>query len=226
MSRFVALMESAAFKDTRKPKAYFTKYLTEQRQRIADKMVKLKDADAEKKQRILTSLIGQCIDLMKAEFSAGTSTADLKKILTSMLLVCGEYKKATYDDLVNLLSLAVVLHGNASKLIASNKQTISSDRLLDYLANATKGNAVWDNTLKLNPVYTALDTVFDSEQPEFALLSYLDGWYKAHSASSWYESHKRDTDTYCGYWSFEAAAVAKLLKLDESAIDSEYYPKF
>jgi len=49
-------------------------------------------------------------------------------------------------------------------------------------------------------------------------------WYKMNREMYWYNSHK-DSDIYFGYWSFESAALVKLLGLDDSILrDNKYYP--
>ena len=51
-------------------------------------------------------------------------------------------------------------------------------------------------------------------------------WYKNHKDAGWYNSHKSKHNTYFGYWSFETAAVVKIMGLDENSfIDCQYYPK-
>jgi hypothetical protein len=51
-------------------------------------------------------------------------------------------------------------------------------------------------------------------------------WYKEHKQCGWYNSHKSKHDTYFGYWSFETAAVVKIMGLDDSSFrDCQYYPK-
>jgi hypothetical protein len=51
-------------------------------------------------------------------------------------------------------------------------------------------------------------------------------WYKNHKDAGWYNSHKSKHDTYFGYWSFETAAVVKIMGLDDSTFrDCPYYPK-
>ncbi|MCV6631682.1 MAG: PoNi-like cognate immunity protein [Flavobacteriaceae bacterium] len=47
-----------------------------------------------------------------------------------------------------------------------------------------------------------------------------------HKHMNLYNSHKSKANIYCGYWSFEAAAVVKIMDLDDSSfIDNQYYPK-
>ncbi|WP_082468447.1 PoNe immunity protein domain-containing protein [Pedobacter sp. R20-19] len=51
-------------------------------------------------------------------------------------------------------------------------------------------------------------------------------WCKNHKDAGWYNSHKSKHDTYFGYWSFETAAVVKIMGLDDASFrDCQYYPK-
>jgi len=51
-------------------------------------------------------------------------------------------------------------------------------------------------------------------------------WYKEHKQTGWYNNHKKPFDSYFGYWSFETAAVVKIMGLDDSSFrDCQYYPK-
>ncbi len=50
------------------------------------------------------------------------------------------------------------------------------------------------------------------------------GFY--HKNMNSYNSHKSRADIYSGYWSYEAAAVVKIMGLDDSSfINNQYYPK-
>jgi hypothetical protein len=51
-------------------------------------------------------------------------------------------------------------------------------------------------------------------------------WYKNHKDAGWYNNHKSKHNVYFGYWSFETAAVVKIMGLDDSSFkDCQYYPK-
>jgi hypothetical protein len=51
-------------------------------------------------------------------------------------------------------------------------------------------------------------------------------WYKNHKDAGWHNSHKSRHDVFYGYWSFETAAVVKIMDLDDTKfIDCQYYPK-
>ncbi len=215
-------------RDNRKDWKYFKRYLEYQYSRIEKKKSKLKDADAEKKQRILVSLTGYELDLLKAEFSVGTSKENLKNSLNEAIKIAEEYNNITYEDMLNLLSLAVMLDDSseAKNLIDKNKEKIDSDRLLKCLAYYIEENKIlWDEKIALRDEFKGLDLVFSSNDKEEKLNSYLKSWYEEHAGYGWYNSHLSDSDTYCGYWSFESAAIAVILGLNDSKLkESEYYP--
>lgn len=51
-------------------------------------------------------------------------------------------------------------------------------------------------------------------------------WYKNHKDAGWYNNHKSHHNVYYGYWSFETAAIVKIMSLDDSNFkDCPYYPK-
>ena len=217
-------------RDSRKGKDYFNAYLDYQYSRIQKKTAKLKECDASKKQRVLLSLVGYETDLLKAEFSVGASNDTLKTLLTSAIDIAKEYDNITYDDLLLLVSLSVSLgvENDAKKLVKKNSLIIEKDRLLKYLATYIEnGKAVWDVNVSLSKEYKLLDEVFSSADKEKALLKYLDNWYINHSEYAWYDSHKKDTDTYCGYWSFETPAIMKIAGITSDVVNkSEFMPIF
>lgn len=217
-------------RDNRKNREYYIKYLDYQYSRIENKVKKLNDSDEEKKQRILVSLTNFEIDLLKAEFSFGATKEKMRLLLIEAINRVTDYKKITYEDLLTLLSMSIFVDANneAKKIINSNRQLINSDRLLTYLSTYIETNRLkWDDKLNLQKDYKGLNVVFENDKKDDALLSYLSSWYENHSEYSWYDSHKKSEDTYCGYWSFESAAIVITLGIDDSKIKkSEFYPSF
>lgn len=219
-------------RDTRKDKAYFEAFLEYQYSRIESKITRLEYANEEKKQRILVSLIGFELDLLKAEFSAGAPKEKLRSLLIRANSIVSEYRNIVYEDLLNLLSLSVMLNLNKrneiNNLIENNKVIIEKDRLLKFIASYLKGEVPkWDNKITLKKEFSELDKVFSEDDKESMMLKYLDTWYEKHSKYGWYNSHQGNLDTYCGYWSFESAAIANILSINESELQiSKYYPIF
>lgn len=215
-------------RDVRKNKSYFENYIEYQRTRIDNKIKKLNDADEAKKQRILVSLTGYEIDLLKAEFSIGATIEKMRTLLYEAIDVVFQYQNITQDDLLTLLSLSIIINEkkNVYKLIENNREMINNNRLLNYLSLYLCENAeMWDNNIFLPHEFDGLNKVFDGHDKVSAMKEYLSNWYDNHSGYAWYNSHLSDSETYCGYWSFEAAAITKILDLKETDIkNSEFYP--
>jgi len=55
-------------------------------------------------------------------------------------------------------------------------------------------------------------------------VEYCDQWYEAFEQAPWHDSHL-DGESYFGYWAFEAAAVAYLYGLDDSAVEHMVFPR-
>lgn len=215
-------------RDKLKDRAYYDSFISLQRERIKKKTAKLNESDGDKRQRVLLSLTGYETDLLKAEFSAGAAKEDLKILLLHAMNIVCEYNNMTYDDLLTFLSLAVILDAekDAEPLIEANRYKIDNDRLLSYISTyIEKKSQVWNLIIPLRKEYEPLNLVFSGTDKETAIKEYLAQWYDAHSEYSWYNSHLRDTDTYCGYWSFESAAVAKIAGVCTDTISiMPYYP--
>lgn len=217
-------------RDTRKEKEYFDKYLDYQYSRIEKKTAKLKNSDESKKQRVLVSLTGYELDLLKAEFSVGATKDNVKALMNRAIKLVSEYANITYEDLLNLISLSIMVrdHSEVAKMIKLHNEKIRNDRLLNYLSMYANDEVpIWDMSIPLKKEFSALDEVMNAEPKEDKLCNYLNNWYENHSDYSWYNSHLRSEDTYCGYWSFESAAIAIILGLNENELKaSEYFPSF
>ncbi|WP_220719450.1 PoNe immunity protein domain-containing protein [Agarivorans litoreus] len=74
---------------------------------------------------------------------------------------------------------------------------------------------------RFNKLYKVIEAE-PAQRPQL-MLAYLEAWYKLEGSP---ELHLMDTDTYKGYWCWEAALVTKLYEIDDSLyIDHQYYPK-
>lgn len=56
------------------------------------------------------------------------------------------------------------------------------------------------------------------------LQDFMKGWYRKMKDTYWYDNHKSKHDVYFGYWCFEAAAVAKMLDIDDT--DLKTHPNY
>lgn len=67
----------------------------------------------------------------------------------------------------------------------------------------------------------------DASKRPALMTKYMDEWYTASRREPYYESHTKGREhSFLGYWSFEAAAVAYVLDIDDASFrDHEFYPK-
>ncbi|MEW4353448.1 PoNe immunity protein domain-containing protein [Streptococcus pneumoniae] len=95
-------------------------------------------------------------------------------------------------------------------LCLSDVQAISTSDLEDLLEN-----------------YNSLFNIYNSStlDKESKIISYLQNWYNQMRETYFYGSHKDTGFFYTGYWSFEIAALVKILNIpDDSFKDHKYYP--
>jgi len=66
----------------------------------------------------------------------------------------------------------------------------------------------------------------DNLDGDFKVRKFLNKeFYQRHKGFSFYDHHKSDNNIYYGYWSFEAGAVVKILRLDDTELKGvKYYP--
>jgi len=76
-------------------------------------------------------------------------------------------------------------------------------------------------------IFDRLYRVYDSEpalQPGY-LQEFVKKWYQSMKHEAFYQSHRSKYQGYSGYWCVEAAATAKMLNIDDSALQkNKYYP--
>ena len=142
-----------------------------------------------------------------------------------------------YDDFIYMLwmiSFGILLEvpldnikSLAKLLDRGNIKNIIYDTLLAY---RLKDRPISPEVGTFKP-YIRLKAVLEEEDKKKAsrlLKQYLQKyWYRNHKNAFFYDTHKvRNGELYDGYWSFESAAIVKVLGLDDSSFrENQYYPK-
>lgn len=217
-------------RDKRKSEDYFNSYIAYQEDRIRKKSAKLSDSegDSAKVGRINQSLLKLKVDMVYAQFSAGADRNKLSNYLEDAQKTASRVISIDYETLLTLLSLSVIMgkKSGSSELIARHSNVVENDKLLNCLAKYIEnGKVIWEGGFMIKGLYDSLDNLANASDKESILNTYLSDWYDAHKDFAWYDSHKNDKDTYVGYWSFESAALAKVMGIDQSKLtDNEYYP--
>ena len=140
-----------------------------------------------------------------------------------------------YVDVLRMVSLGILLEVDKKDLkrlaCAIEKQKIE-DALLDFLLKAC--DIGWNHNTsryeRKNPYAKTAEIIQmalhdkDREKASKRLQQYIEKeWIKGHNDLDFKNAHKEPG--YVGLWSFEAAALAKILGLDDSALkDNNHYP--
>jgi len=184
------------------------------------------------------SLFYYTLSSLQAKYSQGGPVKELIPLLTGAI----DYSTIIWDQsfayvqMVWMLSIGIMLEirdEEFNKLIKLVDADNPNDYLVDMLIRYRKAD--WhseSNEFKFPMPYMKIKKVCDAalsgdkEQAIKDLTSYIDkAWYKGHSDSGWYDSHKSKFNTHEGYWSYESGAIVKIFGLDDSGLkDQQYYP--
>lgn len=217
-------------RDRRKDEAYFEIYIDDQIERIrkkTDKLLSCGDKETGKRARINLSLIHYKMDLLAATYSLGGNRSQLTEQLSSAIETLCELEMSDYETVLNILSFCVMLDCKelGKKVCGWNSSYVNSDKLLRLLSEyLSHGRIVWEGDFIIKKIYDELNEVVDKKD-ENALIIYLVRWYENRSEAAWYDSDKNENDVYVGYWSFESAAIARILRMNETILSRiDVYP--
>ena len=199
-----------------------------------DKLIEEKGEDFTGVRSSYISISMFAFDKVCAQYSRGDSIDDINE--TILKYICYGIKSweetSGFEKLYNILSLSVLV-GIEEDLLLKIKAKIKGesvhDAIVDKMINYLDSTWVIENeSVKYPKRYTLLNDVIegkDNEEKYALLVKYLHKWYGLSSDTAWHDSHKSKHDTYNGYWCFEAGAIAKILKIDDSGLKEEkYYP--
>jgi len=139
-----------------------------------------------------------------------------------------------YDDVISLLSLGVLLNIDKikmDKVISLIDEVEYYDFLITFLLNylhpSEKRNT---NTVNFKTHYPLKKFIELANNNKLEAINYLKlylskTWYKNMKDASWYDTHKSNNCIYTGYWSYESAAISKILLLNDIELKTQqYYP--
>ncbi len=208
-------------RDKLKGEKYFKNFISEDSKRIKkfSHQLKMGKVAEERIFPVKAEVHNLKLGVMIAQYSRGDSVAVLEK---EYLQLVGEWEEVFEADYYNknlkMISLAV-LFGVDSSILERIKLLLQkaniNDWLFDFLLNMGDDEMAEATSDLLFPrSYGLLKKAVYAENKVELLKRYLiEAWY--HRDCGCYEAHKSEQNIYYGYWSFEAGAVAKILKLDD-----------
>lgn len=150
-----------------------------------------------------------------------------------------QYILSAYDEMLWMLSLGYLLNipNDTFKLLADiiDRDKVK-DNLFEFIISAKLKDrqpikeesyrdyfGIPETFAKLREAIKETDK---AKAEKFVKEFITKDWFKKHKDTGWYNSHKSKHNVYFGYWSFEAAAIVKIMGLDDISFrECQYYPK-
>ncbi|MCQ6373256.1 PoNi-like cognate immunity protein, partial [Bacillus cereus] len=166
--------------------------------------------------------LGEAIHTIEGDFD--NALIDLRHI--------GE-NEVGYLNLIWMISLGILLETEKKNLVSLAKlveKENMNDAVIDFLLCASDiGYTKMTNVyFKENPYAKTREIIelaqADKKEASKRLQTYMEKeWFKGHYDYEWKNAHKEPG--YVGYWSFETAAIVKILGLDDTSLkDNNHYP--
>jgi len=179
-----------------------------------------------------------------AKYSRGDEVTAIKSGFTELLermeegwtddksIPNDKYQFDHYYHMITLLSMGVLLEIEASdfaRIVKILDDSGRKDELLEYIiGHVIRDRDEVSGLMYANPFQVLLDVTKEEnkESQTRSLISYLhNAWYKGMRNAYWHENHTSRHDTFFGYWSFDSAAVAKILNLEIASFENlNYFP--
>ncbi|MEH2955562.1 PoNe immunity protein domain-containing protein [Candidatus Merdisoma sp. JLR.KK011] len=173
--------------------------------------------------------------LIRAKYSLGLSCKELEDLYLQALSIVSELGFTTigYVNFLQYFALGILLEVDEDKikdLVKKADEDNLDDFVFDFLVSSygLKRDMISSNYQKENPYKLLAEIVEISFHDKNAAAQKLNEyikkkWLRGHADYGWMNAHKEAG--YVGLWSFEAAAVAKILRLDDSKLeDDNHYP--
>ena len=167
------------------------------------------------------------LGIIIARYSRGDDIACLRSDFVEIYeeWIMSFFPPDAYNENLKMLSLAVLFEIEEN-LIALTKRKMKEKEVKDWLLLFLIGEEQPDLPLLFPDRFQMMKALVEEKETDKPrlLAKYLkENWY--NEKCDCYESHKSSQNIYYGYWSFEAGAIAKILKLDDSNLkDVPYYP--
>lgn len=219
---------------------YFDVFIAEDQNRVTNFSDKLKNGkiDENRIHLVKSKIFELKLGLIIAGYSRGDDPESLKEKYIDLIEDWEDfwspkyYKeivayKNLYYKVLKLISLGILLE--ADRTIAGKIKNVLdkveiNDWLLSFMLSGWNGEIKTDGSgeLLFRESFSILQQVVVEENKIELLSKYLrEEWY--NKVCDCHESHISERYIYYGYWSFEAGAIAKILKLDDAFLKGMYY---
>jgi len=218
-------------RDNRLDAEYFDRYIERKQRSLSEREKDISSGALDLNEYIaFTFLYLDYKYLAFAKYSRGDDPGELVPIAGRLVELSPYTSCSDYRSILDVLCLAVLLELGKPQfdvLAEVYRKHGIVDCLSNFLLHYRIGAVAWkgcrSHTVgRLQRHRKTIEAPTAAEQ-ESLMREYLSVWRSTMTQS---ESHKYpERFAYCGYWSMEAGAVSKVLKLDDKLFrDSPYYP--
>ena len=206
---------------------YFNTFINEDLARVKKFSDKLENGEV-KEDRILpvkSKVHDLKLGIMIAGYSKGDELTLLEEEYLDLLAEWEEvWEPEYYNKNLKMISLGILFQVDRAfvkKVKNMLKKSNINDWLYNFLLDSLDGEQIEVSKEMLFPnTFTTLQRVVYEENKIELLKKYLN-----NEDCGCYEAHKSKQNIYYGYWSFEAGAIAKILKINDTQLrDTQYYP--
>jgi len=225
---------------------HFNNYIERQPKRIERSNERIKDGKVAKDNLLSVYrrqfMIG--FDALVAMYSRGDDVSSIRSQLPALIaamekgwkddkaIPADKYQFDDYVLMLHTISLGVLLDttdDEFKKIVKVLDKSGRKDALLEFLISCKiqhRGNVTEMMYEKPYKAFFAITQNTDKNAATSDLKTFLDKkWYPGMRNVYWYDNHKSRHDTFFGYWSLEAAAIAKIMDLDIDVLKSNpYFP--
>jgi len=208
-----------------------------------EKMARDDKGDPELRERGRRMAWSRQLDLIRAHYSAGSPIAKLPPLYAELVEHISDYlddpARLTFElsdidhyvRVISMLALGILLRANDKQLapVLEFAGKPGQDAFFDQLAaRPPAGKRAMPPKLAHPKPFALLERALvakDSNAAADALIEFLQKYYAGIKNTYFYNTHLKGDAGFVGYWSFEAALVAVVKDIDDSAIaDNPYYP--
>lgn len=170
-----------------------------------------------------------------ASYSAGMSIEELNKDFEYTIVCMENYGESAigYLNFLWMVSLGILLETNKNNMERLSKLVEKEDikdSIIDYLLYSSDigWEKITDVYYKENPYSKTKEIIElaqkDKSEASKRMQKYIEKeWFKGHYDYEWKNADKEYG--YVGLWSFETAALAKILELDDTGLkENNHYP--
>lgn len=231
---------------TFKNREYFDQAISYNMEAIArfQRVIADSSTDPKHRKRLLYSTYNRSVERLISLYSRGdaieTMQAPFQEIVATLASYLGHQREGTRPDDFKYLgqymtslwmvSLGILLDVEDSTMreLVALLGNEGRDGLYEFIVGARVSGRAKNAPLMHPAQFTELGVSLHSDAAERPTLinAFLTSYYKRMSELAWYDTHLKADPVFFGYWSFEAAAVVKILKVPDAFFrDNIYYPR-